>query len=163
MTIVRLTGTETYSSAHLFLTSSVYFSSCCLLKAWNHHVRMFESKCKHSNWKKTIGFVDFLWNSDYSATYWWTQLWSWRLISRSPHTNNQYESLVFATNFCLLTLLVNTGKIKVLNWDQNTSKNANITLYTKKIKTLCNTLNWENRNSEFVILVVRWAERDKSF
>ena len=83
----RLTGTEIYSSAHLFLTKSVYFSSCCLLKAWNHHVRMFESKCKHSNWKKTIGFVDFLWNSDYSATYWWTRLWSWRYTPSQSEPN----------------------------------------------------------------------------
>ena len=37
------------------------------------------------------------------------------LISPSSHTNNQYESRIFATNFCLLTLLVNIGKIKVLN------------------------------------------------
>ena len=36
-------------------------------------------------------------------------------VSRSPHTNNQYESQIFATNFCLLTFLVNIGKIKVLN------------------------------------------------
>ena len=81
-------------------------------------------------------------------------------ISRSPHTNNQYESWIFATNFCLLTFWVNIGKIKVLNYGQNTSKNANITLYTKKIKALCNTLNWGNWNSGFVKLVVRWAERD---
>ena len=36
-------------------------------------------------------------------------------LSGSPHTNNQYESQIFATNFCLLTLLVNIGKVKVLN------------------------------------------------
>ena len=36
-------------------------------------------------------------------------------ISRSPHTNNQYESQNFAINFCLLALLVNIGNIKVLN------------------------------------------------
>ena len=28
------------------------------------------------------------------------------------------------------------------------------------MKTLCNTLNWGNWNSEFVKLDVRWAERD---
>ena len=38
-----------------------------------------------------------------------------KLISRLPHMNNQYESRIFATNFCLLTLLVNIGQIKVLN------------------------------------------------
>ena len=38
-----------------------------------------------------------------------------KTLSCSPHTNNQYESRIFATNFCLLTLLVNIGKIKVLN------------------------------------------------
>ena len=54
------------------------------------------------------------------------------LLSPLPHTNNQYESQIFATNFCLLTLLVNIGKIKVLIQDQNTSKNAKVTLYTKK-------------------------------
>ena len=30
----------------------------------------------------------------------------------------------------------------------------------QKIKSLCNTLNWGNWNSEFIKLVVRWAERD---
>ena len=29
-----------------------------------------------------------------------------RLLSRWPQRNNQYESRIFATNFCLLTLLV---------------------------------------------------------
>ena len=67
------------------------------------------------------------------------------LLSCSAHTSNQYESRIFATNFCL-----------------NTSKNANITLYTQKIKALCNTLNWGNWNLGFVKLVVRWAERDNS-
>ena len=61
-----------------------------------------------------------------------SQIISTHNLSRSPHTNNQYESRIFATNFCLLTLLVNIGKIKVLNQDQSTSKNANITLYTHK-------------------------------
>ena len=37
-------------------------------------------------------------------------------ISRSPHRINQYESQIFAMNFCLLTLLVNIGKIKVLRY-----------------------------------------------
>ena len=68
--------------------------------------------------------------------------------------NKQYNSPIFATNFCLLTLLVNIGKIKVLNQDQNTSKNVNI--------TLCNILNWGNWNSGFVKLGVRWAERDNT-
>ena len=54
------------------------------------------------------------------------------LFFRSPHANNQYESQIFETIFCLLTLLVNMCKIKVLNQDQNTSKNANITFYTHK-------------------------------
>ena len=49
--------------------------------------------------------------------------------------NNQYKSRIFATIlFYLLFYLVNTGKIKVLNQDQNTSKNANITCYTQKNK-----------------------------
>ena len=41
-------------------------------------------------------------------------------VSRSPHTNNQYESRIFAMNFCLFTLWVNIGKIKLLNYGQNT-------------------------------------------
>ena len=53
-------------------------------------------------------------------------------------------------------------QIKVLNWYQNTPKNANITPYIEKKKTLCNTLNWGNWNSGFVKLDVRWAERDKN-
>ena len=73
-----------------------------------------------------------------------------------------YEQPIWISNFLnefLFTyLLGNIGKIKVLNPDQNTSKNANITLYTHKEKTVCNTLNWENWSSEFVKLVVRWAE-----
>ena len=39
-------------------------------------------------------------------------------------------------------------------------KNAKTTLYMKKKKTLCNTLNWGNWNSGFVKLGVRWAKRD---
>ena len=49
--------------------------------------------------------------------------------------------------------------MKVLNY-QNTPNNANITLYIKKIKTLCKILNWGNWNSGFIKLGVRWAERD---
>ena len=52
-------------------------------------------------------------------------------ISRSPYPNNQHESRIFVY---LLYQLVNIGKIKVLNQDNNSSKNANITLYTQKNK-----------------------------
>ena len=52
------------------------------------------------------------------------------------------------------------NQLKVLDWYHNTPKNANITLYIKNIKTLCNTLNSGNWNLGFVKLVVRWAERD---
>ena len=41
-------------------------------------------------------------------------LWNCKYLSLSPHMNNQYESPIFATSFCLLTLLVYSGKIKVL-------------------------------------------------
>ena len=58
--------------------------------------------------------------------------WTQGFVPMSPHTNNQYESQIYATNFCLLTLLVNIGKIKVLIQDQNTSKNAKVTLYSQK-------------------------------
>ena len=53
-------------------------------------------------------------------------------------------------------------QIKVLNWYQNTLKNANITHYIKdeRKKPLWNTLNWVNWNSGFVKLGVWWAERD---
>ena len=51
-------------------------------------------------------------------------------------------------------------QIKVMNQYRYTPKNANITRYIKKKKTLCNTLNWRNWNSGFVKLGVRWAERD---
>ena len=57
-----------------------------------------------------------------------------KIMSRSPHMNNQYESRIFAKKNCLFNLWVNIGKIKVLNYGQNTLKNANITLYTKKNK-----------------------------
>ena len=45
----------------------------------------------------------------------------WGLISISF---TSYEQPIRISNFCLLTLLVNIGKVKVLNWDKNTSKNA---------------------------------------
>ena len=51
-------------------------------------------------------------------------------------------------------------QIKVLNQYQNAPKNANITSYIKKKKTLCKTLNWGNWNWGFIKLGVRWAERD---
>ena len=107
-------------------------------------------------------FIRLIYQSSFNFLIWytWKKIMKKTHLSCSPHTTNQYESRIFATNFCLLTLLVNIGKVKVLNWDKNTSKNANISLYTQKIKTLCNTLNWGNWNSGFVKLVVRWAERD---
>ena len=80
-------------------------------------------------WSRIYIFVKIRFRGMFSGF----QLFS-RLVSRSPHTNNQYQSWILATIFCLLTLLVNIGKIKVLNWDQNTSKNANTTLYTKRNK-----------------------------
>ena len=47
--------------------------------------------------------------------------------------------------FCLL--LEYFYKLKVLNWYHNAPNNVNLTaLYIKKIKTLCNTLNWWNWN-----------------
>ena len=49
-------------------------------------------------------------------------------VSRSPHTNNQYESRILATKFCLFTFRVNIHKAKALNKGQSTSKNANITV-----------------------------------
>ena len=58
--------------------------------------------------------------------------------------NNQYESRNSAMNFCLLTLLVNIGKIKILNQDENTSKNANITCYTQKNKNTMQHLKLGN-------------------
>ena len=58
-----------------------------------------------------------------------------KLLSRSPHTNNQYESQIFATKFCLFTFWVNIYKTKVLNKGQSTSKNANIPVWTKNLKT----------------------------
>ena len=51
--------------------------------------------------------------------------------------------------------------MKVLSWYQNTPKNANIILYIKKKKTLCNTLNWGSWDSGMVKLGVWWAEWDK--
>ena len=38
-----------------------------------------------------------------------------------------------------------------------------ITLFIKRDKTLCNTLNWWNWNSEFKKLVVRWADICRQF
>ena len=78
-------------------------------------------------------------------------------LSRSPHKNNQYESRILATKFCLFTFWVNIYKTKVLNKGQSTSKNANITVWTKNLKTLCYTLNWWHWFSCFVKLVVRMS------
>ena len=47
-----------------------------------------------------------------------------------------------------------------MNYYHNTARNANITLYIKKIKTLCNTLNWRNWNSGFVKLGIQWVAQD---
>ena len=47
------------------------------------------------------------------------------------------------------------SQIKVLNQYQNTPKNANITRYIKKERTLCNTLNWGNLSSGLIKLGVR--------
>ena len=43
----------------------------------------------------------------------------------------------FGNEICLFTFWVNTYKTKVLNKGQSTSKNANITVWTKNLKTLC--------------------------
>ena len=111
--------------------------------------RIQNVKCRKNTWIpsriKTSIWI-FL-----SSVFFWLRKQLLKLLSRSPHMNNQCESRIFATDFCLVTLLVNIGKIKILNKDQNTSKNANITLYT-----LCNTLNWGNWKSGFIKLGVQW-------
>ena len=78
-------------------------------------------------------------------------------------SNNQLRIPNFCNNFFVYLLFEYFYKITVLNQYHNTSKNANIILYIKEIKTLCNTLNRGNWNSGFVKLVVWWAERDIHF
>ena len=51
---------------------------------------------------------------------------------------SSFKQPIRISNFCNECFF----KIKVLNWHHNTPKNANITLYINKIKTLCNNLFW---------------------
>ena len=76
-------------------------------------------------------------------------------------SNNQLRIPNFCNKFFVYLLFEYFYQAKVLDWYHNIPKNANTTLYTKKIKTLCNTLKLGNWNSGFVKLVVQWAERDK--
>ena len=72
-------------------------------------------------------------------------------------SNNQLRIPNFCNEFFFIWLFEYLYQVEVLNYYHNTPKNANITLYIKKIKTLCNTLNWGNWgnwNSGFIELVV---------
>ena len=79
-------------------------------------------------------------------------------MSRSAHRTPNFTN----PEYFVYSLFEYFFQINVLYWYQNTPKNANITLYIKKEKPLCYTINWGNWNSGFVKLGVRWAERDIS-
>ena len=79
------------------------------------------------------------------------------LISRSGHRTNNYESQIFATNSLHIYFL---SVLPGHNITLHPQMAYYITLCIKKIKTLCNTLDWGNWNSEFVKLLVWWVERD---
>ena len=80
--------------------------------------------------------------------------WNLYLVQLIEHT------ILRIPNFCLFTFW-GFFQNKSFNQYKNTPKNVNMTHYIKKKNhSLCNTLNWGNWNSGFVILGVRWAERD---
>ena len=76
------------------------------------------------------------------------------LISRSAHRTPNFTN----SDFFVYLLFECFFQKKVLNWYQNIPKNGKISIYVKKKKTLCNTLNCWNWNSGVVKLVVWWAE-----
>ena len=69
-------------------------------------------------------------------------------------SNNQLGIPNICKEFFVYVLFQWCYKVKVLNYIIIQPKYANITLYIKKLKTLCNTINWGNRNSELGKLVV---------
>ena len=69
-------------------------------------------------------------------------------------SNNQLRIPNISNDFFVYLFFQWCYQVKVLNYITIQPKNANITLYIKKLKTLCNTLNWGNWNSEFRKLVV---------
>ena len=104
--------------------------------------------------------LSFFWISEFlfsSSHYFLRSIWIYADIYllqliKQPITNSK-----FCNEFFVYLLFEYFYQVKVLNYYHNTPKNANITLYIKKIKTLCNTLNWGNWgnwNSGFIELVV---------
>ena len=75
-----------------------------------------------------------------------------------------YEQPIWISNFCnefLFTYFVSKyWQDKSFKLRPKYIKKCQYNSLHKKIKTLCNTLNWWNWNLEFVKLVVRWAEQD---
>ena len=59
-------------------------------------------------------------------------------------SNNQLRIPNICNEFFVYLLFQWCYQVKVLNYITIQPKNANITLYIKKLKTLCNTLNWGN-------------------
>jgi hypothetical protein len=60
----------------------------------------------------------------------------------------------FCNNFFVYLLSEYFYQVKVLNQYHNTPKNANTTLYTRKTKTLCNTLqNIQNRSKQTINII----------
>ena len=80
-------------------------------------------------------------------------------ISFSSSNTQFYESRIF----CLFTFWVFSLDKSFKLISKYTQKCQYNFLYWKEKNTLCNTLNWGNWNSGFVILGVRWAERDTYF
>ena len=116
------------------------------------------------DWNKKFDFLKFEWEAF---------CWLLNVIEKffgNLLIKNYFHHYVFCsahwtpnftnTKYFVCLLFEYFFQIKVLNQYPNTPKNASITHYIKKKKTLCNTLNWGNWNSGFVKLGVRWAERD---
>jgi hypothetical protein len=59
-------------------------------------------------------------------------------------SNNQLRIPNICNEFFVYLLFQWCQQVKVLNYITIQPKYANITLYIKKLKTLCNTLNWGN-------------------
>ena len=76
-------------------------------------------------------------------------------LIEQPIPNSEF----WQRNFCLFTFWVLLPGKSLRLMSQHIQKCQNNSLQ-KKIKTLCNTLDWGNWNSEFGKLVVRWAEPD---
>ena len=74
-------------------------------------------------------------------------------------SNNQLWIPNFCNEFFVYLLFEYFYQVIVLNYYHNTPKNANINLYIKKKENTLQHLKWGNWYSEFLKLVVWWAEQ----